>query len=144
MKTFTPKKSDITKKWVVIDAKDQILGRVASKAAAILRGKTKPIFTPHMDAGDNVIIINAAQIRVTGKKWDQKIYYHHTGFHGGIKETRAKELMAKKPEGMLKKAIYGMLPKNRLGRTLNKNLKVYAAEEHPHSGQKPEPVTIER
>lgn len=144
MKTFTPKKSDITKKWVVIDAKDQVLGRVASKAAAILRGKTKPIFTPHMDAGDNVIIINAAQVRMTGNKWDKKIYYHHTGFHGGIKETRARELMTKKPAEMLKKAIHGMLPKNRLGRTLRKNLKVYTEEEHPHNSQKPEPVTIER
>ena len=140
--TFFAKKADVVKKWVVIDAADKPLGRVASKAASIIRGKTKPTFTPHVDAGDNVIIINAAKVKLTGKKWDDKIYYHHTGWPGGIKSITAKEVLEKKPADLLKKAIRGMLPKNRLGRTLNNNFRIYDTAEHPHGSQKPENVAI--
>ena len=142
MKTFFAKQSDVVKKWVVIDAADQPLGRVASKAAMIIRGKTKPIFTPHVDTGDNVIIINAAKVKLTGQKWDDKIYYHHTGWSGGIKSVTAKEVLEKRPSDLLKKAIYGMLPKNRLGRTLNNNYRIYDTDQHPHGGQNPETVVI--
>lgn len=142
MQTFSAKKSDIQKKWVVIDAKDKVLGRVASQAASIIRGKTKPTFTPHVDTGDNVIIINAAQIKLTGKKWDDKIYHRYTGFHGGLKSMTARELAQKKPTELLKKAIRGMLPKNRLGRALYANFRIYEAENHPHSGQNPVPVSV--
>ncbi|HIE43100.1 MAG: 50S ribosomal protein L13 [Nitrospinaceae bacterium] len=142
MKTFFAKQSDVVKKWVLIDAADIPLGRVASKAASIIRGKTKPIFTPHVDTGDNVIIINAAKVKLTGKKWDDKIYYHHTGWSGGIKSITAKEVLEKRPADLLKKAIYGMLPKNRLGRTLNNNYRIYDTDQHPHTGQNPEVVTL--
>ena len=142
MKTFSAKKSDVVKKWVIIDADGQVLGRIASRAAAIIRGKTKPIFTPHVDTGGNVIIINAAKIKLTGKKWMQKIYYRHTGFPGGIKSTTAQEILDKKPADLLTKAVKGMLPKNRLGRSLFNNLRVYDSDQHPHSAQNPEPVTL--
>ena len=142
MKTFSAKKSDVVKKWVIIDADGQVLGRIASRAAAIIRGKTKPIFTPHVDTGDNVIIINAAKVKLTGKKWVQKVYYRHTGFPGGIKSTTAQEILDKKPADLLTKAVKGMLPKNRLGRSLFNNLRVYDADQHPHSAQNPEPVTL--
>ena len=142
MKTFSAKQSDVVKKWVLIDAAEAPLGRVASKAASIIRGKTKPIYTPHVDTGDNVIIINAAKVKLTGQKWDDKIYYHHTGWPGGIKSITAKEVLEKKPADLLKKAIRGMLPKNRLGRTLNNNFRIYNTAEHPHGSQKPENVAI--
>ncbi|MFQ5450773.1 MAG: 50S ribosomal protein L13 [Nitrospinaceae bacterium] len=142
MKTYSAKKGEITKKWVVIDAADKPLGRVAVKAASIIRGKTKPVFTPHVDTGDNVIIINAEKVRLTGRKWDQKVYYHHTGYPGGIKSATAKEILEKKPALLLKKAIQGMLPKNRLGRSLCRNFRVYDRDEHPHAGQKPETVSL--
>ncbi|GJL78577.1 MAG: 50S ribosomal protein L13 [Nitrospinaceae bacterium] len=142
MKTYSAKKGEVEKKWVLIDAQDQSLGRVASKAASIIRGKTKPVFTPHVDTGDNVIIINAAKVRLTGKKWDDKIYYHHTGYPGGIKSTTAKEIREKQPANLLKKAITGMLPKNRLGRSLHGNFRIYDNEQHPHVGQNPETVTV--
>ena len=142
MKTFFAKQSDVVKKWVVIDATDAPLGRVASKAASIIRGKTKPIYTPHVDTGDNVIIINAAKVKLTGQKWDDKIYYHHTGWPGGIKSITAKEVLDKKPSDLLQKAIRGMLPKNRLGRTLNNNYRIYDTDQHPHGGQNPETVAI--
>ncbi len=142
MKTYSAKKGTVDKKWVLIDAADQSLGRVASKAAAIIRGKTKPIFTPHVDTGDNVIIINAAKVRLSGKKWDQKIYYHHSGYPGGIKSTTAQEIREKRPSNLLKKAITGMLPKNRLGRSLHSNFRIYDDAAHPHVGQKPETVTL--
>ena len=111
--TFFAKNTDVVKKWVVIDATDKPLGRVASTAASIIRGKTKPIYTPHVDTGDNVIIINAAKVKLTGKKWDDKIYYHHTGWPGGIKSVTAKQMLEKQPSDLLKKAIQGMLPKTR-------------------------------
>ena len=142
MKTFSAKKEDVVKKWVVIDAADQPLGRVASKAAYIIRGKHKPIFTPHVDTGDNVIIINAARVKLTGQKWDQKVYYHHSGYPGGIKSITAKEMREKRPANLLKKAVNGMLPKNRLGRSLQTNLRVYDNDEHPHQAQRPEAVSI--
>ncbi len=141
MKTFSAKKSDVVKKWVLLDARDQVLGRVASKAASIIRGKTKPIFTPHVDTGDNVIIINAAKVKLTGNKWEQKIYYRHTGYVGGIKSLTARQVLEKKPANLLRNAVKGMLPKNRLGRTLINNLRVYDTDEHPHTSQKPELVS---
>ncbi|MEE9498539.1 MAG: 50S ribosomal protein L13 [Nitrospinaceae bacterium] len=142
MKTFSAKTQDVVKAWVVIDAADQSLGRVASKVAAIVRGKTKPIYTPHVDTGDNVIIINAAQVKLTGNKWGNKIYHHHTGYIGHLRSLSAKQIMEKNPRELLKKAINGMLPKTRLGRTLRNNYRIYDNAEHPHSGQKPETVSV--
>jgi len=142
MKTYSAKKQDVVKKWILIDAADQPLGRVASKVAAIIRGKTKPIFTPHVDTGDNVIIINASQVKMTGQKWGKKIYYHHTGYIGHMRSATAKEILDKSPRELLKKAIDGMLPKTRLGRTLKANYRIYDNAEHPHSGQKPEVVAV--
>jgi len=142
MKTISLNTNTTDKKWVIIDASDHVLGRVATKVASIIRGKTKPTFTPHVDCGDNVIIINAAKIKLTGSKWDQKIYYHHTGFPGGIKSATAKELREKRPSSLLKKAIQGMLPKNRLGRILAGNFRVYDHDQHPHAGQNPEAISI--
>jgi large subunit ribosomal protein L13 len=142
MKTISLNANTVDKKWVVVDAADQSLGRIAAKVASILRGKTKPTFTPHVDCGDNVIIINASKVNLTGKKWDQKIYYHHTGFPGGIKSATAKEMREKKPSSLLKKAIQGMLPKNRLGRVLAGNFRVYDDNEHPHTAQNPETISI--
>ena len=142
MKTISLNANTVDKKWVVVDAADQALGRIATKVAAILRGKTKPTFTPHVDCGDNVIIINAAKIKLTGAKWDQKIYYHHTGFPGGIKSTAAKEIREKRPSNLLKKAIQGMLPKNRLGRVLAGNFRIYDGSKHPHNAQNPDTISI--
>ena len=142
MKTFSAKTQDVVKAWVVIDAADQSLGRVASTVAAIVRGKTKPIYTPHVDTGDNVIIINAAQVKLTGNKWGNKIYHHHTGYIGHLRSLSAKQIMEKNPRELLKKAINGMLPKTRLGRTLRNNYRIYDNAEHPHSGQKPETVSV--
>lgn len=142
MKTFSAKPGEVDKKWVVIDASGQSLGRVASKAAAIIRGKMKPIFTPHVDTGDNVIIINAAQVKLTGKKWDDKIYYRHTGYMGGIKSRTAKQIAEKRPKELMQRAINGMLPKTRLGRELRKNYRIYDNDQHPHDGQKPKVVTL--
>ena len=142
MKTISLNVNTVDKKWVVIDASDQVLGRLATKVASIIRGKTKPTFTPHVDCGDNVIIINASKIKLTGAKWDQKIYYHHTGYPGGIKSATAKELREKRPSSLLKKAIQGMLPKNRLGRLLASNFRVYDDDKHPHTAQSPEVVSI--
>jgi len=140
--TFFAKNTDVVKKWVVIDATDKPLGRVASTAASIIRGKTKPIYTPHVDTGDNVIIINASKVKLTGKKWDDKIYYHHTGWPGGIKSVTAKQMLEKQPSDLLKKAIQGMLPKTRLGRTLHNNFRIYNNDQHPHTSQNPEVVGI--
>ncbi|MFQ5483120.1 MAG: 50S ribosomal protein L13 [Nitrospinaceae bacterium] len=140
--TYIAKKSEVEKNWVLIDATGQPVGRIASKAAAIIRGKTKPTFTPHVDTGDNVIIVNAAAVKLTGKKWLQKTYYRHTGFPGGLKSLRAEELLARRPSDLIKKAINGMLPKTRLGRALRANYRVYDTAEHPHTSQKPEVVTL--
>jgi len=142
MKTFTAKPGEVDKKWVLIDAAGQSLGRIASKAASIIRGKTKPTYTPHVDTGDNVIIINVADVKLTGKKWDDKIYYRHTGYMGGIKSRTAKQIAGKQPKELLEKAINGMLPKTRLGRELRKNYRIYTNDQHPHTGQNPETVAI--
>ena len=133
-----PKAADITRKWYVVDAEGLALGRVASQVANILRGKNKPIYTPNVDTGDFVIIINADKVILTGKKLDQKIYYKHSGFVGGLKETKYRRLLATKPEFALRKAVVGMLPKGPLGRQMAKKLKVYAGAEHEHAAQNPE------
>ena len=137
MKTFMPKAADITRQWYVVDAEGKALGRVASQVANILRGKNKPIYTPNVDTGDYVIIINASKVILTGKKLDQKIYYKHSGYVGGLKETKYRKLLAEKPEFALRKAIVGMLPKGPLGRQMAKKLHVFAGEEHIHAAQKP-------
>jgi large subunit ribosomal protein L13 len=138
MKTWTPKQGEVERKWFVIDAKDKVLGRVAVETARILRGKHKPQFAPHMDTGDFVIIINASKVRLTGKKLRQKIYYHHSGYQGGLKETKAETMLKTRPERMFRLAVRGMLPKNTLGRAQLTKLKVYDGETHPHAAQKPE------
>lgn len=140
--TYSAKATDNPDKWWVVDANGAVLGRLASKIAAQLRGKNNPMFTPHVDTGDNVIVINAEKIVLTGKKWDQKTYYRHSGYVGGLKETTAKELLEKKPEDLVRFAVRGMLPKNRLGRKLCKKLKVYTGDNHPHEAQKPEVLEI--
>ncbi len=140
--TYSAKRSDNKENWCVIDAKDQILGRLASQVANRIRGKHNPLFTPHVDTGDWVIVINADKIQMTGNKWTRKKYYRHSGYIGGIKSNTAKELLEKKPEELIKKAVKGMLPKNRLGRKLGKKLFVYTGDQHPHAAQKPEAVEI--
>ncbi len=140
--TYSAKRSDNKEKWCVVDARDKVLGRLASEVAARIRGKHNPLFTPHTDIGDWVIVINADKVRLTGNKWDQKTYYRHSGYTGNLKSTTAKELMAKKPEELVRKAVRGMLPKNRLGRKLNKKLYVYAGDQHPHGAQQPELLEI--
>ena len=132
----------IDRKWYVVDATDMTLGRLASEIAKVLRGKNKAIFTPHIDTGDYVIVINAEKIAVTGKKLDQKIYYHHSDYVGGMKETTLREMMAKKPERVIELAVKGMLPKGPLGRQMLKKLHVYAGPEHKHEAQKPEVLTF--
>ncbi len=143
MKTFSAKKEEVERKWYVIDAEDKVLGRLASQVASILRGKHKPIFTPHVDTGDHVVIINADKVRLTGRKWQQKKYYRHSGYPGGIKEIVAEKLLKEKPERIIEYAVWGMLPHNRLGRKMMRKLKVYAGPEHPHQAQKPEPLEVE-
>ncbi len=144
MKTYSPKPEHIVRRWYVIDASGLVLGRLASEVAAILRGKHKPIFAPHMDTGDNVIVVNAAQIEMTGGKESKKISYRHSGYPGGIKGTRYDTLLASKPEWVIEKAIRGMLPKNSLGRSMIKKLHVVAGAEHPHQAQQPVPYTLGR
>lgn len=138
MRTYMAKAQEIDRKWFVLDATDKPLGRMASEAARLLRGKHKPIFTPHVDTGDYVIVINADKVILTGKKLDQKIMYKHTGYPGGLKETPYRRLLAEKPERAVEAAVRGMLPKNRLGRKMIKKMKVYAGAEHLHQAQKPE------
>ena len=142
MKTFMASEATIDRKWYVVDAADMTLGRLASEVAKVLRGKNKPIFTPHMDTGDYVIIVNAEKIQVTGKKLDQKIYYHHSDYVGGMKQTTLKEKLAKKPEQVIELAVKGMLPKGPLGRQMYRKLSVYAGPEHKHAAQKPEVLTF--
>jgi len=138
MKTHFAKKGEIERKWYVVDAKDAILGRLATKIATYLRGKNKPVFTPNVDTGDFIIVVNADKVRLTGRKLDDKVYYHHTGYIGGIKAQTAKNLLDKHPERIIEKAVWGMLPKNTLGRQMIKKLKVYKGAEHPHKAQAPE------
>ena len=142
MKTPLPKIKDIEKKWYVVDADGKILGRLASQIAAILRGKHKPTFTPHMDMGDNVIVVNAEKVRITGNKFSQKMYYRHSGYPGGIKEISYSEMIKNKPERVITFAVKGMLPHNRLGRALLKHLKVYRGPEHNHEAQQPEKLEL--
>ncbi len=142
MNTFMASPATIERKWYVVDASGKTLGRLSSEVAKVLRGKNKPIFTPHIDTGDYVIIVNADKVKVTGKKLDQKKYYHHSDYVGGMKETSLKEMIAKKPEKVLELAVKGMLPKGPLGREMYKKLFVYAGAEHPHAAQKPEVLDI--
>lgn len=136
--TYMAKANEVERKWYVVDAAGQTLGRLASEVATLLRGKHKPIFTPHVDTGDYVIVVNADKIKLTGKKLTDKIYYHHSGYPGGLKQRTAKEMLEKRPEKMIELAVKGMLPKNRLGRRMFKKLFVYRGPEHPHQAQKPE------
>lgn len=140
--TYSAKQSDIEEKWWVVDAQDAILGRLATVVAARLRGKHNPMFTPHVDCGDSVIVVNAEKIQLTGRKLDQKNYYRHSGFMGGIKSITARKLLEKRPEDLIRSAVKGMLPKNRLGRQIFKKLKVYAGDAHPHEAQQPEVLEL--
>ena len=142
MKTFMANPAKIERKWYVVDATGYPLGRLAAEVAKVLRGKNKPVFTPHVDTGDYVIIVNADKIKVTGKKLDQKIYYHHSDYVGGMRETTLREMLANKPERVMEFAVKGMLPKGPLGRQMYKKLFVYAGPEHKHAAQKPETLTF--
>ena len=142
MKSFMASPATIERKWYVVDATDMTLGRLASEVAKVLRGKNKPTFTPHIDTGDYVIVVNAEKIKLTGKKLDQKIYYHHSDYVGGMKETTLREMLAKKPEKVVELAVKGMLPKGPLGREMYTKLFVYAGPEHKHQAQKPETLTF--
>lgn len=142
MKSYIAKPADVDRKWYVIDAEGKTLGKLAVEAAMILKGKKKPIYTPHIDTGDYVIVINAEKVCVTGKKESDKIYKHHSGYPGGLKETPLKELRAKQPEEIIRHAVKGMMPKGKLGRQMFKKLKVYAGPEHPHAAQHPEEYTF--
>ncbi|RJQ70959.1 MAG: 50S ribosomal protein L13 [Desulfobacteraceae bacterium] len=140
--TYSAKPSDNREQWWLVNAEGAVLGRLASQVAARLRGKHNPAFTPHVDTGDSVIVINAARIKLTGRKLDQKTYYRHSGYMGGLKSTTARKLLEKRPEEVIRNAVKGMLPKNSLGRRLCKKLKVYAGNEHPHSAQQPETMKV--
>ena len=138
MGTYQARKDEVARQWVLMDATDMVLGRLAVQIASILRGKTKPEFTPHTDVGDFVVLINADKIKVTGNKLEQKTYYHHSGYMGGIKSATMREILKKKPEDVIKHAVKGMLPKNSLGRAMFKKLKVYTGANHPHEAQMPQ------
>jgi large subunit ribosomal protein L13 len=142
MKTFIPKKDEIKRKWWLINAEGKILGRLATQISILLRGKKKPEFVNFMDSGDFVIVINAEKINITGRKIEQKKYYSHSGYPGGLKEKTLKELLEKKPEEVIRKAVWGMIPKNKLGRAVYKKLKVYSGSHHPHEAQKPKEYTF--
>lgn len=142
MKTYTPKATDIERAWWVVDAEDKVLGRLASEVARVLRGKHKPMYTPHLDTGDHVIVVNAEKIRLTGRKEQQKTYFRHSGYMGGGKHIPFTEMRDKHPERVIELAVKGMLPKNNLGRLMLKKLKIYAGPEHPHEAQKPEKLEI--
>ena len=140
--TYTARTAEVERKWYVVDAADKTLGRLCTEVANVLRGKKKPIYTPHIDTGDYVIVVNAEKVKVTGKKLDQKIYYHHSGYVGGMKETTLREMMKKHPERVIEHAVKGMLPKGPLGRDMYRKLFVYAGPEHKHAAQKPEALEI--
>jgi large subunit ribosomal protein L13 len=142
MRTEVPSSREITRAWHVIDANDAVLGRVASRAAMLLMGKHKPIYTPSIDTGDHVVIVNAAKVKLTGGKEGQKLYRRHTGYPGGLIETGARRMRETRPERMLELAVSGMLPKTKLGKQMYRKLKVYAGEQHPHQAQKPTPLTV--
>lgn len=142
MRTFTPKVEDIEHKWWLVDAADKPLGRLATEVARVLRGKHKPIYTPHLDTGDHVVVINAEKVRLTGRKADQKSYFRHSGYMGGERFIPFRRMVQTHPERVIELAVKGMLPKNALGRTLRRKLKVYPGSEHPHQGQQPTPLEI--
>jgi large subunit ribosomal protein L13 len=142
VRTFTAKQAEIERGWYVVDAQGQTLGRLASKIAPILKGKHKPIYTPHLDCGDFVIVVNAEKVRVTGRKLDQKFYHRHSGYPGGLTSISLRDQLEKNPERVLQAAVRGMLPKNKLGRRMIKKLKVYAGDDHPHQAQQPTPLEI--
>lgn len=142
MKTYTPKASEIQRRWWVVDAEGKVLGRLASEVAKILRGKHKPMYSPHMDTGDFVVVVNAEKVRVTGSKFEDKQYFRHSGYMGGEKFTPFKDMIAKHPERVIELAVKGMMPKNNLGRLMRKKLRVYAGPNHPHEGQQPQPLEI--
>lgn len=143
LRTFSAKKEDVTRKWFVVDAEDKVVGRLATRIAMILRGKDKPIFTPHVDTGDFIVVVNAEKVRFTGRKWHQKKYYRHSEYPGGLKEITAGKLVQQKPEEIIHHAVWGMIPHNRLGRQMMRKLKIYAGPDHPHQAQKPEVLEIE-
>lgn len=140
--TISAKEGDVGGKWFIADADGAVLGRLASGVAARLRGKHQPLFTPHVDTGDFVIVVNAEKVRLTGNKWVQKEYHHHTGYIGGLKTATAREVLEKRPEELVRRAVKGMLPKNKLGSRLFRKLKVYAGSDHPHQAQNPEPLKL--
>jgi large subunit ribosomal protein L13 len=142
MLTSFPKAGEVTRKWFVVDAKDRVLGRLATHVANLLTGKLKPTWVPFIDMGDHVVVINAEKVKLTGKKLEQKMYRHHTGYPGGLKTVVAKDYLAKHPTRLVEEAVKGMLPKNKIGRAMSKKLKVYAGEQHPHVAQQPEVSTI--
>lgn len=142
-KTFSPKPSDIHREWWVVDATSLPLGRLASEVATVLRGKHKPIYAPHMDTGDHVIVVNAARVAVTSEKAQAKVYYRHSGYPGGVKAETFEELKARRPEAIVERAVRGMLPKNKLGRQMARKLKVYAGPDHPHQAQQPSPLELD-
>jgi large subunit ribosomal protein L13 len=141
-KTVSANKATVNKKWILVDAENEVLGRLATKVAKIIRGKYKTDFTPHVDCGDNVIVINAEKIKLTGNKVEEKVYIHHTGYPGGQRFATPKQLLKRKPEAIIEKAVKGMLPKSKLGSALNRNLFVYAGSEHPHQAQQPKAVNL--
>ena len=142
MRVYIPLEKEIDRRWHVVDAEGQILGRLASRVARLLTGKAKPIYTPFLDTGDHVIIVNAEKVRLTGKKMTDKLYRRHTGYPGGLRETPAGDLLAKNPERLLREAVSGMLPKSKLGRALRKKLRVYRGPQHPHQAQRPSPFVL--
>ena len=142
MSTLMPRESDIQRKWYVVDANGQVLGRLATRVATILRGKHKPTFSPHLDVGDHVVVINAEKIQFTGRKLKDKLYQWHTGYIGGLKEVNAETMLRTHPDRVIEWAVEGMLPKNRLGRAMAKKLKVYRGAEHPHDAQQPQPLEV--
>ena len=139
-RTFSPRARDITRDWYVVDADGQVLGRLAAQVARILRGKHKPIFAPHVDTGDHVIVVNAAKVRLTGRKEEQKVYRYHSGYEGGLREERAKDVREKNPVRLVEEAVRGMLPKTKMGEAMWRKLKVYAGADHPHAAQKPRSI----
>jgi large subunit ribosomal protein L13 len=142
MKSLIPGEKEIGKKWHVVNAEGQVLGRLATRVARLLTGKDKPIYTPFLDTGDHVIVVNAGKIRLTGRKLSDKFYRHHTGYPGGLREISAGDLLAKSPEKVIREAVIGMLPKSKLGRAMRKKLKVYRGPEHPHQAQQPSPISL--
>jgi len=142
MKTYNPKKEEIERKWWLVDAEGKVLGRLATEVAVLLRGKNKPGFAAHVDTGDFVVVVNAEKVRVTGTKLDEKMYYHHSQYPGGLREQTLKEVLAKKPEEVIEKAVRGMIPKNTLGRAVIKKLKVYKGPVHPHEAQNPQEIKL--